>query len=88
MSLAEALARGLPIVASTGGAAIETVPDAAALKVPPGDVEALAAALRRIVGDADLRARLSDAAWQAGRRLPGWDGTARIVARALQGPPR
>ena len=29
--------RGLPFVASTGGAAADTVPDAAALKVPPGD---------------------------------------------------
>jgi glycosyltransferase involved in cell wall biosynthesis len=84
MSLAEALAHGLPIVASTGGAAIETVPDAAALKVPPGDVDALASALRRIVGDSDLRARLADAAWQAGRCLPGWGDTARIVARVLR----
>ena len=37
MVLAEAMARGLPIVCTTGGAAAETAPDAAAIKVPPGD---------------------------------------------------
>ena len=42
MVLAEALAHGLPIVASTAGAADETLPDPAALKVPPGDAVALA----------------------------------------------
>lgn len=83
MVLAEALARGLPLVASTGGAAAETVPDAAALKVPPGDAEALAGALRRVIGDAALRRTLSDAAWTAGQALPRWSRTAAIVARAL-----
>ena len=36
MVLAEAMARGLPIVCTTGGAAAETVPDAPALKVAAG----------------------------------------------------
>ena len=44
MVLAEAMARGLPIVCTTGGAAAATVPDAAAIKVPPGDVQALGSA--------------------------------------------
>ena len=35
MVLAEAMSRGLPIVCTTGGAAGETVPDGAAIKVPP-----------------------------------------------------
>jgi glycosyltransferase involved in cell wall biosynthesis len=83
MGLAEALARGLPLVASTGGAALETVPDAAALKVSPGDTEALALALRRIVENRGFRARLGDAAWAAGQRLPRWSDTARTIARVL-----
>jgi glycosyltransferase involved in cell wall biosynthesis len=83
MGLAEALARGLPLVASTGGAALETVPDAAALKVSPGDSEALALALRRIIEDRGLRARLGDAAWAAGQRLPRWSDTVRAIARIL-----
>lgn len=83
MVLAEALAHGLPIVASTGGAAAHTVPDGAALKVAPADTAALASALERIVSRPDLRAELSEAAWKAARFLPTWDDTAATVARAL-----
>jgi glycosyltransferase involved in cell wall biosynthesis len=84
MALAEALARGLAVVASTGGAAAATLPDRAALKVPPGDAEALARALRCALTDAALRKRLADAAWAAGQRLPRWEDTARIVAGAIR----
>lgn len=83
MVLAEAMARGLPIVCTTGGAAAETVPEGAALKVPPGAVGPLAAALRRVLGEPALRQRLAEASWQAGRRLPDWDETARLVAGVI-----
>ena len=83
MVLGEAMARGLPVVATTGGAAAQTVPDGAALKVAPGDPVALADALAYLISDKALRARLSDAAFAAGQALPSWDDTARIVAGVL-----
>jgi glycosyltransferase involved in cell wall biosynthesis len=85
MVLAEAMARGLPIVASSGGAADETVPDAAALKVAPGDVDALTRALRSAISERRLRGRLADASWEAGRALPTWNETARRIAAAVLG---
>jgi glycosyltransferase involved in cell wall biosynthesis len=84
MALAEAMARGLPVIASTGGAAAETVPDAAALKIPPGDVAALRGALRSVMADPILRRRLSEASWQAGQELPSWKETAEAVARVVK----
>lgn len=60
---AEAMATGTALVATTGGA----IPEVAGtdgetcLAVPPGDAGALAAALGRVLGDAELRARLGAA---------------------------
>lgn len=85
MVLAEAMARGLPIVCTTGGAAADTVPDAAALKVPPGDPQALGDAIRQALDDKKLRTRLADAAWDAGRTLPTWNETARRIAATVLG---
>ncbi|MEU4132666.1 glycosyltransferase family 4 protein [Streptomyces wuyuanensis] len=77
---AEAMATGTPLVATTGGAIPEvTGPDGGAcLAVPPGDAHALAGALGRLLGDADLRRRIGTA------------GRARVLsrftwARAAQG---
>ncbi len=83
MVLGEAMVRGLPIVATTGGAAADTVPDQAALKVPPGDARALGAALQAMIGDARLRADMAAASYMAGQALPAWDDTAQIVADVL-----
>lgn len=87
MALAEAMARGLPIVCTSGGAAAETVPDAAAIKVAPGDVEALTRALRTAIAERRVRTRLADASWEAGRALPTWNETARRIAAAILGVP-
>jgi glycosyltransferase involved in cell wall biosynthesis len=59
----EAMACGVPIVATTGGALPEVVgtDGETGLLVPPGDVGALASALLRALGDADLRARIGTA---------------------------
>jgi glycosyltransferase involved in cell wall biosynthesis len=85
MVLAEAMARGLPIVCTTGGAAAETAPDAAAIKVPPGDRGALTAAIGRLLDKPALRRSLADASWAAGQKLPRWEDTARIIAGVIKG---
>jgi glycosyltransferase involved in cell wall biosynthesis len=60
---AEAMATGTPLVATTGGAIPEVAgPDGeSCLAVAPGDAGALAAALGRLLGDAELRVRLGAA---------------------------
>lgn len=84
MVLAEAMARGLPIVCTTGGAAAETAPDAAAIKVAPGSVEQFRSGLECVLADADRRRAMAEASWAAGRLLPTWDDTTRIIADALR----
>jgi glycosyltransferase involved in cell wall biosynthesis len=56
----EAMAAGVPVVATSAGAVPEVVGDAAEL-VTPGDFEAMAAALARVIDDAGLRAKLVEA---------------------------
>lgn len=84
MAFAEAMAHGLPVIACAIGAVPQTVPPEAGLLVAPDDVEALAAALRRMMTDEVLRRRMADAAWTHGRTLPTWAETARNVATALK----
>ncbi len=87
MVLAEAMAHGLAVVSTRAGAIPETVPPEAGLLVPPGDVEALAEALGRILAEPGLRARLAAGARAAGGRLPDWDDTADRFLAALDALP-
>jgi glycosyltransferase involved in cell wall biosynthesis len=88
MVLAEALAHGLPVVATSAGAIPDTVPDGAGLLVPPGDAPALAAALRRFMTEPELRAALIAGARAARGKLPAWDDAARAFASELAGSAR
>jgi glycosyltransferase involved in cell wall biosynthesis len=83
MAIAEALARGLPIVTTTAGAVPETVSPDAALLVSPGDVGALRAALGRVLDDAGFRARLADGARRSRAGLPTWPQACARFASAL-----
>ena len=58
LSMVEAMACGLP-VAGYAEAALSEVAGEAAVLVPVGDVEALAAALERVIADENLRKQLS-----------------------------
>lgn len=79
MAFAEALAHGLPVIGTTGGATPYTVPASAGRLVAPGDVAALTEALRELIDDDDLRRGLAGGARIAAARLPSWaDSAARF----------
>lgn len=61
MAVLEAMALGVPIVASDVGDTREALGDEAGISVPPGDVGALAEAWTRVLTDAELRAGLARA---------------------------
>jgi len=84
MAYAEAIAHGLPVIGTTGGATPETVPQGAGVLVPPGDEAALAAALRRIIAEPGTRSAMADAARASAAALPGWSDSAKILAAAIE----
>jgi glycosyltransferase involved in cell wall biosynthesis len=67
----EAMAHGRPVVATAVGGLSEAVEhERTGLLVPPGDAQALRAAIERLLADAPLRARLGAAARErAGERF-------------------
>lgn len=82
MAVAEALARGIPVVATAVGGQMDLI-GAAGTLVPAGDADALATALRRWLTDDGERARLRHAAERRRTRLSGWQETAGAVADVL-----
>lgn len=83
MVVSEALARGLPVITTTGGALAHTLPREAGLAVPPGDVAAFAEALRRWFEEPELRQRLRAGARHARENLSDWNAAGAAFARAL-----
>lgn len=92
MVTTEALAHGVPVLASRTGGVVEAVGTThdgrvPGLLVPPGDSRALAAALRRWLEDASWRSQLRAAAGLRRARLRDWSRTAQDVRRALGATP-
>ncbi|MGN6378608.1 MAG: glycosyltransferase family 4 protein [Gaiellales bacterium] len=90
MVVAEALARGLPVVAADVGGVPEALGHGAdrvrpGLLVPPGDAGALGHALRAWLEDTDLRRRLRRAARERRESLAGWSTTVSVVAGVVAG---
>ncbi|MGX4688655.1 glycosyltransferase family 4 protein [Streptomyces sp. JNUCC 63] len=88
MAVTEALARGIPVLATDVGGVPEAVgraPDGGVpgILVPPEDPAALAAELRGWFGEADVRRRLKAAARGRRAALDGWANTARSLAGVL-----
>jgi glycosyltransferase involved in cell wall biosynthesis len=68
--IVEGMSVGLPVVATAAGGPTEIIEDGVdGLLYPPGDVDALAARLRTLAGDAGLRARLGRAAQDSSKRF-------------------
>ncbi|MBI3403648.1 MAG: glycosyltransferase [Acidobacteria bacterium] len=83
MVVAEALAHGVPVISTPTGGIEELVGRDAGLLVPPGDADALASALTRVLTDANLRAQLTHGAQLARDRIPTWDQQVEKMAAAL-----
>lgn len=87
VAMLEAAVAGVPTVGTAVGHIAEYAPEAA-IAVPPGDAEGLAAAILRLAGDEDLRLRLAAAA-QARALAEDADSTAAafldLYARAARG---
>jgi glycosyltransferase involved in cell wall biosynthesis len=87
MVVAEALARGVPVLGTDVGGVPEalgaTSSGVPGVLVPPGEPQALARELRRWLTDRRLREELVRAARDRREALPRWSATAHHIARAL-----
>ena len=83
MTYVEAMHARLPVIAAATGGALEIVTPSDGLLVPSADVEATADALRRLIGDAELRARLGAAGPARARELCDPEGQMRRLHRLL-----
>ena len=79
VALVEAMAYGVPVIATGVGGVPELLEDGAGVLVPPGDADALTDALTRVLGSAALRAELA----HAGRQRVESEFEVHAIAREL-----
>ena len=85
VACAEAMAAGRPVVASAVGGLLDLVVDGeTGLLVPPRNVGALRAALERLLGDAELRARMGAAGRERIREHFTWPAVTDLTIQAYE----
>lgn len=84
MAIADARARGIPVIGAATGGIPDQLAGGGALLVRPDDPAALAEALDAWMTDPALRARLRREALGARTGLPGWGATLAAIAAALE----
>lgn len=84
MVIAEAMARGLPIVTTDGGAVVDTFDARAGFLVPDGMIQELAKAIREMLATPGNLKHFSQGSWTAGQMLPRWSDTATAIAATLR----
>jgi glycosyltransferase involved in cell wall biosynthesis len=83
MAVAEALARGVPVVSTPTGAIAALVGRDAGVLVPPADVDALARALAALIEHPAHLERLREGAIRTRGSLPTWDVACALMEEAL-----
>jgi glycosyltransferase involved in cell wall biosynthesis len=78
-SIVEAMSHGIPIVASEVGGIADMIGDDAGLLVPPGDVNALAAAMLRLTLDREAREQMGEKAKERYRKLFATDAVVPLL---------
>jgi glycosyltransferase involved in cell wall biosynthesis len=76
MVYAEAIVRGLPIIASTAGAIPDTVPQTCGILVEPENTNMLTQALEQMISNEHLRNNYRQGAMTAAEDFPTWQGSA------------
>ncbi len=85
MAIAEAMARGLPVISTTAGAIPDLVEDGVSgILVNPGDWQDLGAAIHRLFTESDLRRNLAEGALRSAGKFPSWDEMTRLVFETVQ----